>query len=74
VLPTNGGRSTQREFLKELVDGMERTSETTVISRCTPNRLIDYQGDALLCACPMQEVVHMIENEKKQKKLLCKKE
>jgi hypothetical protein len=43
VLPTNGGRSTQQEFLKELVDGMERTSKTTVISRCTPNRLIDYQ-------------------------------
>jgi hypothetical protein len=54
VLPTNGGYTTQEKFRKEVVDAMDRTSQTTVISRPTPNRLIDYKGDALLRAFPLQ--------------------
>ena len=54
VSSTNGGCMTQVQFQKEVVDAMDTTTETTVISRPTTNRLIDYQGDALLRAFPLQ--------------------
>jgi hypothetical protein len=52
--PTNGGCMTQKDFLAEVVGAMDTTTETSIISRPTQNRLIDYKGDALLRAFPLQ--------------------
>ena len=37
-----------------IINMMETTSATTLILQCTLNRLVDYQGDALLHAFPLQ--------------------
>jgi len=50
----NGGCMSQEEFRRQVVDAMDTTTETAIISRPTQNRLIDYQGDALLRAFPLQ--------------------
>ena len=54
ISTTNGGFASQAQFRDEVVDAMDKTSQTRIISRSTPNRLIDYQGDALLQAFPLQ--------------------
>jgi hypothetical protein len=50
----NGGCMSQEEFRKQVVDAMNTTTETAIISQPTQNRLIDYQDDALLHAFPLQ--------------------
>jgi hypothetical protein len=52
--PHNGGCMNQEAFLKEVIDAMDTTTETSMISRPSRNRLIDYEGDALLRAFPLQ--------------------
>jgi hypothetical protein len=54
ISQTNGGCISQEQFRKQVIDAMDTTTETTMISRPTPNRLIDYQGDSLLRAFPLQ--------------------
>jgi hypothetical protein len=44
----------QQAFLTETIDAMDTTTETSIISRPTQHRLIDYEGDALLWAFPLQ--------------------
>ena len=39
---------------EEVLNAMDRSNSVTVISRPTQNRLKDYEGDALLCAFPLQ--------------------
>jgi hypothetical protein len=52
--PTNGGCTNQQAFLMETIDAMDTTTETSIISQPTQHRLIDYEGDALLGAFPLQ--------------------
>jgi hypothetical protein len=44
----------QQAFLTETIDAMDTTTETSIISRPTQHWLINYKGDALLCAFPLQ--------------------
>ena len=54
ITETNGGFGSMEAFQQYIIDMMETTSATTLISQRTPNRLVDYQGDALLRAFPLQ--------------------
>ena len=52
ITSLNGGCMTKDELTKLVLNAMNTTTNTTVISQPTQNRLIDYQGDALLRAFP----------------------
>jgi hypothetical protein len=54
ITVSNGGCTSTDEFRRQVMDTMDTTTATTLVSRCTPNRLIDYRGDALLRAFPLQ--------------------
>jgi hypothetical protein len=44
----------QAEFMTEVVNAMDTTIGTTIISCPMPVQMVDYQGDAFLCAFPLQ--------------------
>jgi hypothetical protein len=50
----NGGFMTKDELIEQVFNAMQTTFDTMVISQPTQNWLIDYKGDALLCAFPLQ--------------------
>ena len=54
ITSLNGGCMTKDELIEQVFNQMQTTSDTAVISRPTQNRLVDYQGDALLRAFPLQ--------------------
>jgi hypothetical protein len=54
ILPMNGGCLSQDAFMREVINAMDSTSSSKVISRPTPIRMLDYKGNALLCAFPLQ--------------------
>jgi hypothetical protein len=43
----------QQAFLMEMIDAMDTTTEMSIISQPTQHQLINYKGDALLCAFPL---------------------
>ena len=54
VRTNNGGFKSQEEFRANVMDALDVTTEETVLSRPTKNRLKDYEGTALLLAFPLQ--------------------
>jgi hypothetical protein len=50
----NGGHMSQEVFREEVLNAMDRSNSVTIILRPTQNRLKDYEGNALLCAFPLQ--------------------
>jgi hypothetical protein len=54
ITATNGGYKTQAELKELLFSRLDARTDTSVVSRPTENRLVDYEGDTLLRAFPLQ--------------------